>query len=114
MPTHYLYLIFAIVAETIGTTALQASQQFTKFWPSVLVIVALIAAFIINYPWWALALIGWGYLGLMPFSYLSHRRHSRQTPDLSLDGDSLDINVTQDGDMDGDLDEEDEQDEAKV
>lgn len=40
MPMHYIYLIFAIIAETIGTTALQASQQFSRFWPSVLVVIA--------------------------------------------------------------------------
>lgn len=45
MPMHYIYLCFAILAETIGTTALQASQQFTKFWPTVLVIVAYAVAF---------------------------------------------------------------------
>lgn len=45
MPMHYIYLFFAVLAETIGTTALQASQQFTKFWPSVLVVVAYGTAF---------------------------------------------------------------------
>lgn len=40
MPHHYIYLFFAVIAETIGTTALQASQQFTKFWPSVVVVIA--------------------------------------------------------------------------
>ncbi|PIE12739.1 MAG: QacE family quaternary ammonium compound efflux SMR transporter [Rhodobacterales bacterium] len=40
MPTHYVYLILAVVAETIGTSALQASQQFTRVWPSLLVISA--------------------------------------------------------------------------
>lgn len=40
MPAHYVYLIFAILAETIGTTALQASQQFTRLAPSVLVVIA--------------------------------------------------------------------------
>ena len=40
MPVHYIYLILAILTETIGTTALQASQQFTRFWPSVLVVIA--------------------------------------------------------------------------
>jgi small multidrug resistance pump len=45
MPVHYLYLILAVVAETIGTTALQASQQFTRLWPSLLVIGAYGAAF---------------------------------------------------------------------
>lgn len=45
MPIHYVYLFFAVLAETIGTTALQASQQFSKFWPSVLVVVAYGVAF---------------------------------------------------------------------
>lgn len=38
MPVHYVYLFIAIIAETIGTTALQASQQFTRLGPSVLVV----------------------------------------------------------------------------
>lgn len=36
----YVILAFAVLAETIGTTALQASQQFTRLWPSVLVVIA--------------------------------------------------------------------------
>jgi len=40
MPAHYIYLIAAIIAETIGTTALQASQQFTRVWPSIVVVLA--------------------------------------------------------------------------
>jgi small multidrug resistance pump len=38
MPIHYIYLFFAVLAETIGTSALQASQQFTRLWPSLLVV----------------------------------------------------------------------------
>ncbi|WP_209503890.1 MULTISPECIES: SMR family transporter [unclassified Ruegeria] len=45
MPQAYLYLLLAVLAETIGTTALQASQQFTRFWPSVIVIVGYAFAF---------------------------------------------------------------------
>ncbi len=45
MPPHYIYLFLAVVAETIGTSALHASQQFTKFWPSLLVIVAYAISF---------------------------------------------------------------------
>lgn len=40
IPHVYLILILAVMAETAGTSALQASQQFTRFWPSVLVVVA--------------------------------------------------------------------------
>lgn len=36
----YLVLILAVIAETVGTTALQASQQFTRLGPSLTVIVA--------------------------------------------------------------------------
>jgi len=45
MPLTYLYLILAVAAETVGTTALQASQQFTRLWPSVLVVVSYSTAF---------------------------------------------------------------------
>ena len=45
MPAHYIYLILAVAAETIGTSALQASQQFTRLWPSVLVITSYAVAF---------------------------------------------------------------------
>ena len=41
----YIILMFAVLAETIGTTALQASQQFTKLVPSVIVVVAYGTAF---------------------------------------------------------------------
>ncbi|MGH1453684.1 MAG: SMR family transporter [Paracoccaceae bacterium] len=41
----YLILILAVAAETIGTTALQASQQFTRLWPSVLVVLAYAVSF---------------------------------------------------------------------
>lgn len=40
MPVHYIYLIIAVAAETIGTTALQASQQFSKLGPTLIVLVA--------------------------------------------------------------------------
>ncbi len=45
MPAHYIYLIVAIAAETIGTTALQASDQFSKFWPTVMVVLFYALAF---------------------------------------------------------------------
>ncbi|MCG7492290.1 multidrug efflux SMR transporter [Thalassobius sp. Cn5-15] len=38
MPKIYLILLLAVLAETIGTSALQASQQFTRLVPSVLVV----------------------------------------------------------------------------
>lgn len=42
---HYVYLFMAVLAETIGTSALQASAQFTRLWPSVLVVVAYAVSF---------------------------------------------------------------------
>lgn len=45
MPLHYVYLILAVAAETIGTSALQASQQFTRLVPSLLVVGGYGAAF---------------------------------------------------------------------
>lgn len=45
MPLHYIYLIVAVAAETIGTTALQASNQFTRVAPTMLVVAAYGVAF---------------------------------------------------------------------
>ena len=45
MPKHYLYLLIAVIAETVGTSSLQASQQFTRFWPSVFVVLAYSVSF---------------------------------------------------------------------
>ncbi len=42
---HYLFLFVAVLMETIGTTALQASQQFTKIGPTLVAIVAYSGAF---------------------------------------------------------------------
>ena len=45
MPQAYFILFLAVVAETVGTTALQASQQFSRLWPSLLVVVSYGLAF---------------------------------------------------------------------
>lgn len=45
MPKHVVLLILAVLAETVGTTALQASQQFSRLLPSVIVVVAYALAF---------------------------------------------------------------------
>ncbi len=45
MQSHYIILIFAVAAETVGTTALQASQQFSKLMPSVICVISYAAAF---------------------------------------------------------------------
>lgn len=41
----YVYLLIAIVAEVIATSALKAAQEFTKLVPSMVVIVGYIIAF---------------------------------------------------------------------
>ncbi|MEL6551143.1 MAG: multidrug efflux SMR transporter [Pseudomonadota bacterium] len=45
MPTAYYYLIAAIFFETVGTSALKASEQFSKLGPSVIVVVAYAVSF---------------------------------------------------------------------
>ena len=73
----WLLLSIAILAEVFGTSFLKASEGFTRFWPSVAVIVGYIVAFYflalslkvipvgIAYAIWAgigvvlIALIGW-------------------------------------------------------
>ncbi len=41
----FVYLFIAVIAETVGTSAIQASQQFTRFWPSVVVVIGFAIAF---------------------------------------------------------------------
>ena len=41
----YLWLTIAIAFETVGTMALQASQQFTRGWPTLLCAVTYAASF---------------------------------------------------------------------
>jgi small multidrug resistance pump len=42
----YVLLALAILAETIGTTALQASQQFTRPLPTLVMVLAYFSAFV--------------------------------------------------------------------
>ncbi len=39
----YFFLLIAVAFETFGSTCLQASRQFTRFWPSVGVLVGFVA-----------------------------------------------------------------------
>lgn len=41
----YVILLIAVMFEGLGSTSLQASQQFTRFWPSVGVVVGFGSAF---------------------------------------------------------------------
>jgi small multidrug resistance pump len=41
----YAYLLVAIVAEVIASTALRATKSFTEFWPSVITVVGYIISF---------------------------------------------------------------------
>lgn len=41
----YIYLLIAIISEVIATSSLKASNEFTKLWPSVLVVIGYASAF---------------------------------------------------------------------
>ena len=41
----YVYLLIAIVAEVIATSSLRASAEFTRLWPSVVVVTGYCASF---------------------------------------------------------------------
>jgi len=41
----YLFLLIAILSEVAATSALRASDQFTKLWPSVIVVIGYASAF---------------------------------------------------------------------
>ncbi len=41
----YVYLLIAILSEVAATTALKASDQFSRLWPSVIVVLGYASAF---------------------------------------------------------------------
>lgn len=41
----YLFLLIAILSEVAATSALRASDQFSKLWPSVIVVIGYASAF---------------------------------------------------------------------
>jgi small multidrug resistance pump len=77
----WIYLLIAIVSEVIGTSGLKASNEFSRFWPSVLTVVAYCASFFllsltlrtipvgIAYAVWGgvgivlITFVGWAYFG---------------------------------------------------
>lgn len=42
---HFLFLGLAIIAEVIATSTLKSTEEFTRFWPSVVVVVGYVCAF---------------------------------------------------------------------
>lgn len=51
MTRTYLFLMAAIVAEVVATTALARSESFTRLWPSVIAVVGYAVAFwLLSYP----------------------------------------------------------------
>ncbi|NOX40645.1 MAG: multidrug efflux SMR transporter [Alphaproteobacteria bacterium] len=42
---HYFFLALAILTETVATSAIQASQQFTRLGPSLIVVIGYAASF---------------------------------------------------------------------
>jgi small multidrug resistance pump len=42
---HYLYLTIAVIAEVIGTSTLKATDEFSRLWPTLLVIISYVTSF---------------------------------------------------------------------
>ncbi len=42
---HWMFLFIAIVSEVIATSALKATQDFTRVWPSLIVVIGYVSAF---------------------------------------------------------------------
>ena len=72
----YLYLALAIISEVIGSSFLNASNQFTKLVPSAIVIVAYVSAFYffslaLKYIPLGVAYAIWGGLGIVLTAVIS-------------------------------------------
>lgn len=75
MTKAYLFLIIAVLFEGLGSTSLQASQQFTRFWPSVGVVVGFGSAFycmmiVLNYLPLGITYAIWSGLGICLTAFL--------------------------------------------
>ncbi len=86
---HWLAITLAIAAEVIATSSLKASQEFTRFWPSVLVVVGYGTAFYFMTISLRVLPVGimyaiWSGLGIVSVSVLSWLlyRQSLDTPAL--------------------------------
>ena len=82
----YLYLGIAIISEVIGTSALQASNGFTKIMPSVLVVLGYGAAFYflgltLKYMPVSIAYAIWAGLGIVLIAIVGAIMF-KQTPDI--------------------------------
>ncbi|MCR9113750.1 MAG: SMR family transporter [Rhodobacteraceae bacterium] len=71
----YMFLIIAVLFEGLGSTSLQASQQFTRFWPSVGVVVGFGSAFycmmiVLNYLPLGITYAIWSGLGICLTAFL--------------------------------------------
>lgn len=71
----YMFLIIAVLLEGLGSTSLQASQQFTRFWPSVGVVVGFGSAFycmmiVLNYLPLGITYAIWSGLGICLTAFL--------------------------------------------
>jgi small multidrug resistance pump len=86
---HWLAITLAIAAEVMATSSLKASQEFTRFWPSVLVVVGYGTAFYFMTISLRVLPVGimyaiWSGLGIVSVSVLSWLlyRQSLDTPAL--------------------------------
>ena len=76
MTNVYILLIFAIAAETVATSALQASQQFTKAGPTLLAVVGYAVA---------LYLLAFCIVSLLVVSLIRDRQGIDLDTDMSAD-----------------------------
>lgn len=77
MPKAYVILLLAVVAETIATSALQASQQFTRLVPSIIVVVGYAISFFLLGQTLALMPVGivyaiWSGLGIVLIAVIGY------------------------------------------
>jgi CDP-diacylglycerol--serine O-phosphatidyltransferase len=87
----WLLTVGFLMISHIPTYSFKRARVKREYVVPTLVTVAVGAAILITYPWAGLAAIGWGYLALMPFSYISHRRLSQKVPDTKHRADALDL-----------------------
>lgn len=83
----YGYLILAIVTEVLATSALKASEEFTKLWPSTIVVLGYVASFYFMMLALRTLPIGityaiWSGIGIAAITIIG-KVYYQQTPDLA-------------------------------
>lgn len=90
----YLYLLIAIISEVVATTALKASERFSKLYPAITVIVGYVLSFTLlslvlkNIPI-GIAYSCWAGIGIVSITIIGYLLYDQKLDGFSVTGITL-------------------------